>query len=146
MTMTSQSFTPYIPANEALERSVLPDKAVALSMASARLAGTLPFRTSQTLVRHMAVINSYYSNLIEGNRTQPHEIRAAQEDLLVPAIPEIVDAAMLEKSTNNTDDADRLAQAGNAGSEAADPPNDEIDLDTGLGRAVQQADHPLIDE
>jgi Fic family protein len=26
----------------------------------------------------MAVINSYYSNLIEGNRTLPHEIRAAQ--------------------------------------------------------------------
>jgi Fic family protein len=26
----------------------------------------------------MAAINSYYSNLIEGNSTRPHEIRAAQ--------------------------------------------------------------------
>ena len=26
----------------------------------------------------MAAVNSYYSNLIEGNATRPHEIRAAQ--------------------------------------------------------------------
>ncbi|MDP1930863.1 MAG: hypothetical protein Q8L60_05350 [Gammaproteobacteria bacterium] len=34
--------------------------------------------TLATLERHMTVLNSYYSNLIEGNATRPHEIRAAQ--------------------------------------------------------------------
>jgi len=49
-----------------------------LSTYSAQLAGQIPEITRETIVHHMAVINSYYSNLIEGNNTLPHEIRAAQ--------------------------------------------------------------------
>ncbi len=69
---------PYIPGDKALEQSSLPDKALALHSISAKLAGQLSPLTLATLERYMRVINSYYSNLIEGNATRPHEIRAAQ--------------------------------------------------------------------
>ncbi len=69
---------PFIPADSALAQSPLPDKAMQLVQLSARLTGKLAPLTLATLERHMAVINSYYSNLIEGNATRPHEIRAAQ--------------------------------------------------------------------
>lgn len=69
---------PFIPEDAALARSPLPDKVMQLVQLSARLAGQLAPLTHATLERHMAVINSYYSNLIEGNATRPHEIRAAQ--------------------------------------------------------------------
>ena len=69
---------PFIPSDKALEQTSLPDKAIALSKASAKLAGQLSPLTLITLEQHMRVINSYYSNLIEGNPTPPHDIRAAQ--------------------------------------------------------------------
>src|SRR5690606_8274226 len=69
---------PFIPEDAALARSPLPDKVMQLVQLSARLAGQLAPLTHATLERHMAVINSYYSNLIEGNATRPHELRAAQ--------------------------------------------------------------------
>jgi len=78
MSMRLPNFTPYIPSDAALAASSLPDKAVLLSTSSAQLTGQIPVITRKTIVRHMAVINSYYSNLIEGNNTLPHEIRAAQ--------------------------------------------------------------------
>ena len=76
--MSLPNFTPFIPSDSALMSSVLPDKAVQLSTASAQLAGQIPQATRNTIIHHMAVINSYYSNLIEGNSTLPHEIREAQ--------------------------------------------------------------------
>jgi len=78
MTTTPDAFSPFIPADEALAKTDLPDKVLALTAASAKLVGRVSPGTRQTIVRHMAVINSYYSNLIEGNHTLPHEIRAAQ--------------------------------------------------------------------
>lgn len=75
MTTTSP---PFIPGEEILKKSVLPDMAMSLVSADAKLGGKLAPATKETICQHMAVINSYYSNLIEGNRTQPHEIRAAQ--------------------------------------------------------------------
>lgn len=69
---------PFIPSDKALGQSDLPDKAVALSVASMAMAAQLSPLTLETLERYMRVINSYYSNLIEGNPTRPHEIRAAQ--------------------------------------------------------------------
>jgi len=78
MKTTSHNFSPFIPSNTALEASDLGDKAITMATASAKLAGSLPAETRNTIAQHMAVINSYYSNLIEGNRTRPHEIRAAQ--------------------------------------------------------------------
>ena len=79
MPTTSNNFSPFIPGDRALEASGLTDKVIAITKASASLAANLPEETRTTIVRHMAVINSYYSNLIEGNRTRPHEIRAAQQ-------------------------------------------------------------------
>jgi Fic family protein len=70
--------TPFIPGDKTLAQSRLPDKAVALVNRAARLGGQLAPVTLDTLTQHMLAINSYYSNLIEGNAARPHEIRAAQ--------------------------------------------------------------------
>ena len=78
MSISSHDFTPFIPSEKTLDSSTLPDKAVTLSIASAKIAGNIAEKTQATITKHMAVINSYYSNLIEGNRSRPHEIRAAQ--------------------------------------------------------------------
>jgi Fic family protein len=77
-TITIMDIAPFIPSDKALEQTQLPDKAIGLSQASAKLAGQLSPVTMATLEQHMRVINSYYSNLIEGNPTTPHDIRAAQ--------------------------------------------------------------------
>jgi len=79
MTTTIQACTPFVPDLTAPASAILHDKALALTTAAAEVSGQLAPVTRQTLVRHMAVINSYYSNLIEGNRTLPAEIRAAQQ-------------------------------------------------------------------
>lgn len=77
MSVTRQAFTPFIPDDRALADAEIPDKVMSLTKASARLEG-IPLETRRVITEHLAVINSYYSNLIEGNRTEPHEIRAAQ--------------------------------------------------------------------
>lgn len=71
------NLTPFIPSDKALNESVVADKALELTTLSARLAGQLSPITLDTIEQYMRVINSYYSNLIEGNPTRPHEIRAA---------------------------------------------------------------------
>jgi hypothetical protein len=78
MSTTLLDFTPFIPSDKTLEQSTLPDKALELNKESAKLTGQLASQTLATLEQYMRVINSYYSNLIEGNATRPHEIRAAQ--------------------------------------------------------------------
>lgn len=70
--------TPFVPSDNALAQSGLPDKAISLIGQSAKLRGQLAPLTMERIAQHMAAINSYYSNLIEGNATRPHEIRAAQ--------------------------------------------------------------------
>jgi Fic family protein len=79
MAITTHDFSPFVPSEKTLEASQLPDKAVRLATSSAKLAGNLSDKTRNTIRDYMAVINSYYSNLIEGNKTRPHEIRAAQK-------------------------------------------------------------------
>lgn len=69
---------PFIPSDKLLVQSLLPDKAISLISQSAKLTGQIAPLTLARLEQHMAAINSYYSNLIEGNATRPHEIRAAQ--------------------------------------------------------------------
>jgi Fic family protein len=78
MGISIMDVAPFLPSDKALGKSCLPDKALALTAASAKLAGQLSPITLATLEQHMRVINSYYSNLIEGNPTRPYEIRAAQ--------------------------------------------------------------------
>jgi len=71
-------FTPFLPSESSLVNSELPDLAVQLSVAAAELSGFIALETQKKIVRHMSIINSYYSNLIEGNSTLPFEIKAAQ--------------------------------------------------------------------
>ena len=78
MVISIMDLAPFIPSDKTLERLCLPDKAIALIAQSAKLTGQLAPLTLARLELHMAAINSYYSNLIEGNSTRPHEIRAAQ--------------------------------------------------------------------
>ena len=78
MVTSIMAVAPFIPSDQSLADSDLPDKAVALSMAATALSAQLSPVTLATLERYMRVINSYYSNLIEGNATRPAEIRAAQ--------------------------------------------------------------------
>lgn len=68
---------PMLPREEVLARAGLADLALDLERKAARLAGQLSAATARVLERHMRVINSYYSNLIEGHRTHPWEIRQA---------------------------------------------------------------------
>lgn len=68
---------PMIPSDNAIEGSALPELALELERRSARLAGQIAPATADTIEAHMRVINSYYSNLIEGNRTHPRDIRRA---------------------------------------------------------------------
>ncbi len=77
MATSIMDIAPFIPGDKSLEALHLPDKAVALISQSARLAGQVSVPTLQTIEHYMAAVNSYYSNLIEGNATRPHEIRAA---------------------------------------------------------------------
>lgn len=78
MATSIMALAPFIPSDAALAQSALPDKAIFLISQSAKLTGQLAPLTLARLEQHMAAINSYYSNLIEGNATRPHEIRAAQ--------------------------------------------------------------------
>ena len=77
--MTSwMSAAPFAPNEKSCTEEGLLDLASILNRKAAQIAGQLEPETADTLRRHMAVINSYYSNLIEGNRTLPHQIREAQ--------------------------------------------------------------------
>lgn len=78
MSGSISDMAPFIPSDKALGKSTAPDRAVLLGQKSAKLSGQLAPHTQGTLEAYMRVINSYYSNLIEGNSTRPHEIRAAQ--------------------------------------------------------------------
>lgn len=71
-------FTPFIPSEQALEETDLPDRVMRLTRESASLGGGLAPQTFETIRRHMSVINSYCSNLIEGSKIHPHDIRQAQ--------------------------------------------------------------------
>lgn len=79
MSTSILALTPYIPSDKALGESLLPDKAVELNKLSAGLMGQISPITLATLSQYMAVINSYYSNLIEGRK-----VRVLTEDLGFP--------------------------------------------------------------
>lgn len=113
MSISLLAFAPFIPSDLALERSALPDKAMTLTTQSAKLTGQLSPLTFATLSQHMQVMNSYYSNLIEGNPTQPYEIRAAhlgdynsdtvKRDLQLESLGHIKIQAWLQKQSPDLD-------------------------------------------
>lgn len=75
--MTPSFAEPYIPSEQSIARSGLPDKALELERKSSALAGKAAAPVSLILEKHMRAVNSYYSNLIEGNNTKPWAIRRA---------------------------------------------------------------------
>ncbi len=79
MSTSILEIAPFIPGDNALQSAQLPDRVMSLSQKSAKLSGQITPTTLHTLEAYMRVINSYYSNLIEGNATHPHEIRLAQQ-------------------------------------------------------------------
>lgn len=78
--MTSVSeLEPLIPSERGIEKSELPNLVIDLERKAAALEGKINPGVAQVLEEHMRVINSYYSNLIEGHNTHPHDIRKAME-------------------------------------------------------------------
>lgn len=74
--MTS-SIEPMIPSDRGVDNSELPILVLELERKAATLAGMVNPITAKVLEEHLRVINSYYSNLIEGNPTLPRDIRKA---------------------------------------------------------------------
>ena len=68
---------PMLPSDAAIEKSVLPDLVLTLERKAAMLSGMIKPAAAAVIEEHMRVINSYYSNLIEGNSTHPRDIRQA---------------------------------------------------------------------
>lgn len=77
--MNISAISPFIPSESSLLEANLGEQAFELNKLAAKLSGQLSQISTRKLIQHMAVINSYYSNLIEGNATHPHDIRAAQQ-------------------------------------------------------------------
>jgi hypothetical protein len=59
---------PILPSEISIEKTSLPDLAIELERNASKLGGMV---NSIVITEHMRVINSYYSNLIEGNSTHP---------------------------------------------------------------------------
>lgn len=68
---------PVMPSDAAMLKSDLPSLAMALERKAARLSGGVSDKTAHVLEDYLRVVNSYYSNLIEGHSTHPREIRKA---------------------------------------------------------------------
>ncbi|NTU97728.1 MAG: Fic family protein [Chlorobiaceae bacterium] len=74
MTEPPQRIEPCIPDTLLPE---IVDRVAVLADAAARLGGRLHFRTAANLADLVRVMNCYYSNLIEGHNTRPHDIEQA---------------------------------------------------------------------
>lgn len=68
---------PMIPSERGIEKSDLPDLVIDLERKASKLGGMTSRIVLDVISEHMRVINSYYSNLIEGHSTHPKEIRKA---------------------------------------------------------------------
>jgi hypothetical protein len=75
-----------------------------------------------------------------------HEIRAAEEDLLVTTVAEVVDPRVLQKPADYRGHGDVLADARHSRPETADSTHLEIDLNAGLRGLVQRSDAGLVDK
>jgi Fic family protein len=73
------SLTPYLPGKNDIGR--LKDVAQQIIMASARLEGKVAQETATVIGDKLRLINSYYSNLIEGHKTTIVDIEAAMQNI-----------------------------------------------------------------
>src|SRR4051794_36407911 len=75
-----------------------------------------------------------------------HEVGAADEHLVVAAVAEVVDARVLEETSDDRRDVDCLADAGYAGTQTANAAYLQVDAHASLRGAVQGLDAGLIDQ
>ncbi len=73
-----------------------------------------------------------------------HKVRRADPDLVGPAVAESDHPRMLQEAAENRPHPDALRQAGHAGAQGADSPDDQIDVDAGPARPVERVDDVLI--
>lgn len=70
-----QQFEPLIPT----ETGPLEDLALEVSMTSSKVAGSLPEQTLDGIRELLRIVNSYYSNLIEGHNSHPIDVERAMK-------------------------------------------------------------------
>src|SRR5262245_11815383 len=68
-----------------------------------------------------------------------HAVGAADVDLVLTPVREIVDAAMLKEPSNDAAHRDGRRQAGDSGPQGADSPDYQVNREAGLGGFVQRA-------
>ena len=73
-----------------------------------------------------------------------HQVGAADVDLFLAAVEEVVDARVLEEAADDRSHRDVVADAGNAWPQAAHAADDQVDLHAGLRRAEERLDHALV--
>jgi len=62
------------------DSKVLHELALKIASSSGELAGKLHPRSRQAVEALLRIVNSYYSNMIEGNSTHPSDIERATHD------------------------------------------------------------------
>src|SRR4051794_35585830 len=71
----------------------------------------------------------------------PHQVGAPQVDLLLVAVLEIIDTTVLEKPSDDARHSNIFAHSGDARPQAADPPDQQVDLPPRLRGLVEKTDH-----
>ena len=75
-----------------------------------------------------------------------HQVGAAEIDLFLARIAEIVDSAVLEEAAHDAGYLDVFAYAFDSGAQAADPTHQQINLHASLRCFIEQADGALVDQ
>src|ERR1043166_7561462 len=73
-----------------------------------------------------------------------HHVGAADVHLLVPAVLEPEDARVFQEAADDRAHADVIADAGDAGTQAADAADDHVDLHARLRGAVEHTNHLVV--
>ena len=58
-----------------------------------------------------------------------HQVRASEKDLIIPSVPEIEEATVLEKTANHRTHADVTRESVDARTQCAGAADDQIDFD-----------------
>lgn len=75
-----------------------------------------------------------------------HEIGTAEVNMGISGVVKNVDATVFEEAIDDTSNGDVITEARNAGAEATDATNEELDGDALLGRLVEGVNNLFIHE
>ncbi len=75
-----------------------------------------------------------------------HQVRRPDEVPGIVALAEPEDARVFEEAADDRSDADSFGQTGDPGLQAADPPDDQVDVAPRLRRLVERVDHAGVDQ